>query len=51
LAEAALSSLDDKTALKLLRDQTTYLVLLVRVDNQAKRDEWKEKVEKREEAK
>jgi len=39
-AEAILRSADDKEMLKLIREQTIYLVLLVRIDNQAERDEW-----------
>jgi len=30
----------DREILKILRDETTLLVLMVRVDNQEKRDEW-----------
>lgn len=40
-ANELLQSLDNKVTLKLLREQTTLLVLMVRVDNQEKQDEWK----------
>ncbi len=41
-AELIMRTVDDRDVLKLLREQTTYLVLLVRIDNQASREEWLE---------
>lgn len=41
-AEEILNSADDRAILKLLRDETTVLVLHVRVANQARRKEWEE---------
>lgn len=43
VADEILRSSDDRTLLKLLREQTTLLVLMVRVDNEAQRAEWIEK--------
>lgn len=41
--EKILNSGNDKALLKLFRDETTYIVLMVRVRNQERHDEWKEK--------
>ena len=41
VSEQILRDIDDRVALKMLREQTTLLVLMVRVDNQEKREEWK----------
>jgi len=38
--ERIANSGNDRALLKLLRDETTLLVLMVRVANQEKRDEW-----------
>jgi hypothetical protein len=35
-----LQTADDRTTLKMLREETTLLVLMVRVDNEEKRNEW-----------
>lgn len=37
---------DERSALKLLREQTTYLALVVRIDNQNRRVEWETRQEK-----
>lgn len=39
-AQTILNSGDDRTLLKLMRDETTLLVLIVRVANQERREEW-----------
>lgn len=39
-AEYLLTHLDDRQTLKLLREETTLLVLMVRVANQERREEW-----------
>ena len=39
-AEAILNSGQDRELLKAFRDETTLLVLMVRVENQKRRDEW-----------
>ena len=39
-AEFLLNHLDDRQTLKLLREETTLLVLMVRVANQERREEW-----------
>lgn len=41
VAEEILKTADDRTMLKMLREETTVLVLMVRVDNEEKRSEWK----------
>ena len=46
-AEEVLNSGNDRALLKLMRDETALLVLMVRVDNQARQDEWKERDEER----
>jgi hypothetical protein len=38
--ESIANSGKDREILRLLRDETTLIVLMVRVDNQEKRDEW-----------
>lgn len=46
-AEEILNSGQDKPLLKLLRDETTLIVLMVRVRNQERREQWEqERVEK-----
>jgi hypothetical protein len=40
VAESVLRTANDCEMLKLMREQTTYLVLMVQVDNQKKREEW-----------
>lgn len=40
-AEVILNSGNDRALLKLLREETTLLVLMVRVANQARQEEWK----------
>jgi hypothetical protein len=40
IAEAILNGGQDRAILKLLRDETTLLVLMVRVANQERREEW-----------
>lgn len=47
--EAILNSGNDRLLLKLLREETTLLVLMVRVANQERRDEWKAQQAEREE--
>lgn len=42
-AEEILNSGNDKALLKLFREETTLIVLMVRVRNQERQDEWKEK--------
>ena len=42
LAEKLLRELPERETLKAMREETTYLVLLVRVAVQEKRDEWEE---------
>jgi hypothetical protein len=44
-ASAILNSGNDKALLKLLREETTLIVLMVRVVNQERHDEWKEEQE------
>ena len=39
-AERILNSGQDRALLKIMREQTTILVLMLRVENQARRDEW-----------
>ena len=43
VAQEILKSADDRAMLKMLREETTLLVLMVRVDNEEKRNEWAEK--------
>lgn len=43
VVESILKHGEDKTVLRIIREETAYLVLLVRIDNQEKRDEWKAK--------
>lgn len=43
LANDALREGSDKTLLKLMREETTLLVLMVRLRNQERREEWKAK--------
>lgn len=38
--ESILTGVNDRAMLKLLREETTLLVLMVRVDNEEKRQEW-----------
>lgn len=40
VAEDILRTADERQMLKMLREETTLLVLMVRVDNEEKRDEW-----------
>jgi hypothetical protein len=47
-AEEILNSGNDKSLLKILRDETTLIVLMIRVANQEKQDAYKEEKEKRE---
>ena len=49
LAEAILQTKHDREMLKLMREQTTLLVLMVRVQNQEIREEWREKMKERDE--
>ncbi len=42
LADAILQEMDAKSLLKLLREETTLLVLMVRVANQERREKWEE---------
>lgn len=46
--EPILNSGQDRALLKLLRDETTLLVLMVRVRNEARRDEWEDRHAQRE---
>lgn len=46
VAEKLIQTMDERTALKMLREETTLLVLMVRVDNEEKRAEWIEKQKK-----
>jgi len=39
-AEQLLNGLDDRKTLKLLREETTLLVLMVRIENQERQAEW-----------
>jgi len=48
-SEKILNSGQDKELLKLLRDETTLLVLMVRLANQERQDEWKARQEEIEE--
>jgi hypothetical protein len=48
VAEQILNSGNDKDLLKLLRDETKLLVLMVRVRNQERQEEWEEKQAKKE---
>ena len=43
VAQEILKGADDRAMLKMLREETTLLVLMVRVDNEEKRNEWAEK--------
>jgi hypothetical protein len=43
VAETILRNSDDKAMLKMLREETTMLVLMVRVENEEKHAEWLEK--------
>jgi hypothetical protein len=43
VAETILRTANDREMLKLMREQTTLLVLMVRVDNQERREEWEAK--------
>jgi len=45
--EKILQTADDRTVLKMLREETTILVLKVRVDNEEKRAEWKARNEEK----
>lgn len=47
VAEHILQTTHDREMLKLMREQTTLLVLMVRVQNQEIREEWKEKMKER----
>lgn len=47
MLEAILADADDRAFLKALREETTLLVLMVRVDNQEKNDLAKEKMDER----
>lgn len=49
IAEEILRTADDRVMLKLLREETTLLVLMVRVDNEEKRAEWEAKQKEMEE--
>lgn len=40
VAETILKTADDRATLKMLREETTLLVLMVRVENEEKRAEW-----------
>jgi len=42
VAEEIIKTADDRTMVKMMRDETTLLVLMVRVDNEEKRNEWLE---------
>ena len=44
-AERILNSGQDRALLKIMREQTTILVLMLRVENQARRKEWEEEWE------
>ena len=48
LANDALREGGDKAMLKLMRDETTLLVLMVRLNNQERHDEWKARQAERE---
>lgn len=48
VAEEILRTSDDRATLKMLREETTLLVLMVRVDNEEKRYEWIEKQKEKE---
>jgi hypothetical protein len=43
VVEDILRTADDQQMLKLLREETTLLVLMVHVDNEEKRNEWIER--------
>ena len=43
-AEFLLNNLNDRQALKLLREETTLIVLMVRIANQDRNDAWKKRV-------
>ena len=43
MMEEILRTANDRQMLKMLREETTYLVLMVRVDNEEKRAEWEAK--------
>jgi hypothetical protein len=45
LADAILNSGNDRALLKLMRDETTLLVLMVRVANQERREAWEAEME------
>lgn len=47
-AEPILNSGQDRELLKLMRDETTLLVLMVRVRNEERREEWEAKQAERE---
>lgn len=44
LADKLLKELPERETLRLLREETTLLVLMVRVANQERRDEWAERM-------
>jgi hypothetical protein len=48
IAEQILNSGNDKTLLRLFRDETTLIVLMVRVRNQERREAWEARQEKEE---
>jgi hypothetical protein len=48
VADNILQTADDRSFLRMLREETTLLVLMVRVDNEEKRNEWIEKNKEKE---
>jgi hypothetical protein len=47
--EEIVKSLDDRIALKMLREETTLLVMMVRVDNEERRAEYLDRLKSEEE--